>query len=440
MHNRQWEAQIPFYVAGTLTSREARAVEQHLIGCETCRAALRDWQAIASAVRTEAASHMRDLPPLSPALIAHMHGDSPMLAAPGVYPPRLPRESRGRGAVRYVAPLTLTAAAGVVIAFGMLLANLNSAPLPTAGTGESSGVEVATFTPTPTVDLMATIAVMSTQYADGTRDSDAAVAQAETEAAVIIVPAFATNTPNTPVIVLPGETVPGDSGTLDTPVMPQAIVNGDAVNMRGGPGTDYAVIGTAEQADRFPILARAGSGADTWLLVETTDGLNAWVYGALVSIDPPNAQIAPAATIPPRPPTLQPTQTPAPTITAQPPAQATNTPYIRDGAWTHVTTGVEDSCGAVGNSISQELILVPSADRSSVTLTYLQTGISFTVYRVGGLNYAGNYNLPEPDLNGSATISVQLSFEINGMAYTGQETVNHANSCLTRSLWAGRAR
>ncbi len=64
MH-KQWEDLIPFYIAQTLPRQEAAALEQHLAGCDMCRRSMDEWRTIATAVRTQAVSHLRDLPPLS---------------------------------------------------------------------------------------------------------------------------------------------------------------------------------------------------------------------------------------------------------------------------------------------------------------------------------------------------------------------------------------
>jgi tetratricopeptide (TPR) repeat protein len=58
--------QLPFYVAGTLPPDERATFERHLAACPECRAALREWQVIAEAVRQDAAARPEsgDLPPL----------------------------------------------------------------------------------------------------------------------------------------------------------------------------------------------------------------------------------------------------------------------------------------------------------------------------------------------------------------------------------------
>ncbi len=65
MHKR-WQDLLPFYVAGTLSASEEIRLEEHLSHCTECRAALADWQAVCSAVRSEmAARWVRTCPPRS---------------------------------------------------------------------------------------------------------------------------------------------------------------------------------------------------------------------------------------------------------------------------------------------------------------------------------------------------------------------------------------
>ncbi len=72
MHDR-WEAQLPFYLAGTLEAEAHMAVEQHLRECDACSATLAEWQRLAEGVRMEAERRMVALPPLSPVVRANLH-------------------------------------------------------------------------------------------------------------------------------------------------------------------------------------------------------------------------------------------------------------------------------------------------------------------------------------------------------------------------------
>jgi uncharacterized protein YraI len=61
-----------------------------------------------------------------------------------------------------------------------------------------------------------------------------------------------------------------------------AVISGDAVNLRSGPGTGFAVVGQATSGQRYPALGRNAAG--DWWQIEV-DGLTAWVSAALASVE-----------------------------------------------------------------------------------------------------------------------------------------------------------
>ena len=61
-----WEELLPFYVNGTLPEGERARLEAHLAECDTCHAALIDWQHIASTAHDRAQHDPVTLPPLPP--------------------------------------------------------------------------------------------------------------------------------------------------------------------------------------------------------------------------------------------------------------------------------------------------------------------------------------------------------------------------------------
>ena len=102
-------------------------------------------------------------------------------------------------------------------------------------------------------------------------------------------------------------------------------ITNDSVNLRTGPGTNYAVAGSAKRGETFPIIAQSGD----WYLIELADGSTAWVSNGLGTLDNPDgATIELVMTVPPAP--VVPTQTPSlPTSTpvpgaTQPPNPPTN--------------------------------------------------------------------------------------------------------------------
>lgn len=65
-----------------------------------------------------------------------------------------------------------------------------------------------------------------------------------------------------------------------TPLSPWATIT-TRINVREGPGTNYAVIGTAVPGDFFPITGKSPGSGDWWQI--NYGGRSAWVYGPLVT-------------------------------------------------------------------------------------------------------------------------------------------------------------
>lgn len=165
----------------------------------------------------------------------------------------------------------------------------DTAPLPPTRT------PMPTFTPTPegpVIDVAATETALA----------DAATALAAQ--------------PPTPV---PTDT-PAEPPTPEATPTPEAAVAtvSQAINVRGGPGTNYQIIGAAQPGTQFTIKGKDPTG--TWWQIDY-NGSNGWLFGQLVSAQNTNA-VAVAQDIPAPPP---PTATPVPQPT-QPPAQPTEPP------------------------------------------------------------------------------------------------------------------
>jgi hypothetical protein len=64
MHEH-WRSQIPFYVAGTLSTDETAAITEHLSNCEACAELAREWHMLKQTVRQEAHQRVKHLPPLT---------------------------------------------------------------------------------------------------------------------------------------------------------------------------------------------------------------------------------------------------------------------------------------------------------------------------------------------------------------------------------------
>jgi uncharacterized protein YraI len=120
---------------------------------------------------------------------------------------------------------------------------------------------------------------------------------------------------------------------------PEFTVNSQTVNVRSGPGTNYAIIGKLAQGERRPLLGTNNAG-DWWQF--DYDGRQGWVSGQNVSVTaadrvevaadipaPPTARPRPTA----RPQPVQPAQPTQPAQPAQPaPAPAPATLFAQAGS------------------------------------------------------------------------------------------------------------
>ncbi|HKK97130.1 MAG TPA: SH3 domain-containing protein, partial [Marivita sp.] len=68
---------------------------------------------------------------------------------------------------------------------------------------------------------------------------------------------------------------------VEAPERDLRFVDGDRVNMRGGPGTDYEVVGKLLRDDMVEVLEDSGNG---WLhLRDTASGQEGWMADWLVT-------------------------------------------------------------------------------------------------------------------------------------------------------------
>lgn len=93
----------------------------------------------------------------------------------------------------------------------------------------------------------------------------------------------------------PMPTLPPPTPT-PVPTVPTAYVNTALLNLRAGPGTDFAVVGQARSGAALVIRGRAADAPDWWQ-VEQGDGV-AWVFGGLVTTGGPMQQVAVIAASP----------------------------------------------------------------------------------------------------------------------------------------------
>lgn len=105
---------------------------------------------------------------------------------------------------------------------------------------------------------------------------------------------------------------------------PAAEVLVAGLNLRGGPGTGYAILGNAALGQRLPVLGQWGDCA--WLRVQLADGRAAWTSGgtAYTRLNVPCSRLAavaaPTIAAPTAAPTVAPTAAPQqPSVASAPP-------------------------------------------------------------------------------------------------------------------------
>lgn len=180
MQHKEWQEQIPFYVAQTLSPDEIRHFEAHLINCATCQQEIADWRGIASAVWREADDAAQNLPPLSQDVYNRLnYRDRAPQSRYSTNPPRSqtndtpenvhPLKQTNRSSF----PLTLVAGLVVAVIFGGLLMTFALRPTQTASEialnltdsnsmteqfgSDSTVIRELTPTQTPITDLIPTI-------------------------------------------------------------------------------------------------------------------------------------------------------------------------------------------------------------------------------------------------------------------------------------------
>lgn len=138
-------------------------------------------------------------------------------------------------------------------------------------------------------------------------------------------PPTATPKPPTPTATpMPTETpTPEPPTPTATPDQPRAIANRN-MNLRGGPGTNYPVIGSASAGDNFDISGKNEDGSWFQVCCLSNEEIG-WLSASLVTVEGEAATIQVAPDIPSPPPT--PTAPPQPTSPpSTPPSPATATP------------------------------------------------------------------------------------------------------------------
>lgn len=127
------------------------------------------------------------------------------------------------------------------------------------------------------------------------------------------VPPTATLLPPTATPV-PSTVEPTATATL-LPQRPRVVAD-SAANLRGGPGTNYPVIGQMTTGKEVDILERNASG--DWWRIDWNGVTQAWVAGLVVKVSGPIDTVPVARNVPAPPPTNTPAPPPPPTATPKP--------------------------------------------------------------------------------------------------------------------------
>lgn len=132
-----------------------------------------------------------------------------------------------------------------------------------------------------------------------------------------------------------------------TPAIDPQVRTESAMNVRGGPGTNYAVVGALNAGDVARITGKNGTG--DWWQISFAGGATGWVYGPLVTTSGDTGGIAVAEAPPPPPTAIPPTAAPAePTAAPAPAPSGVDFRLIERRLWTVEETGGSRS----GDSIS----------------------------------------------------------------------------------------
>jgi uncharacterized protein YraI len=140
------------------------------------------------------------------------------------------------------------------------------------------------------------------------------------------------------------------------------------VNLRGGPGTDYPVVGGLQKGDAVQIVGQTGDGQ--WYRVEQGEGSFVWVSAGYVAVATESSAIPVVADaeIPPPP---SPTPTPPPTA---PPAPAVRPPT---GLLEDYAPGGQGKLLIKNGTDADALVILAGLDDQAVKSAYIRDGESF---------------------------------------------------------------
>lgn len=174
---------------------------------------------------------------------------------------------------------------------------------------ESTPIDDAAIQATVEAQVAATVSVLAQNIQAADNPAPAATetpVEVPTETPTVTPTEVPTSTPtpvptDTPTLVPTNTPLPTSTPTPN----PFTHTTTRSANLRGGPGTNFAVIGSVQPEDAFAISARTQAG--DWFEIETASGVSAWLASFLVERSIVMADI-PVKTDLPTPPTASPQQ------------------------------------------------------------------------------------------------------------------------------------
>jgi SH3-like domain-containing protein len=187
-----------------------------------------------------------------------------------------------------------------------------SGPMPTTEVAVVvSATDTPTETPRPTDTLISTDTSSATSQPSKTPQSTSTLTPPQESSATFILTTTATLMPtqvaSSTIAPNPTNTVTSLSTTTSNAnlsIQPEdAVVSikSTSANLRSGPGTNYSIVGSADNGEYFEVIARSGTGNNIWYLVDRTDEASVWIADAVVNLSPENISVPVALTIPAEP-------------------------------------------------------------------------------------------------------------------------------------------
>ena len=240
-------------------------------------------------------------------------------------------------------------------------------------------------------------------------DAAATVAAAESEAAG---PAQGTPAPEQEAVA-PGETPAVAEGQEDGPV---ATVLVPSLNMRSGPGLDYAVVDAAPQDSAYMIVGQAFNCG--WLQVEGPSGEAVWISGGaqyvrfsplcdqIPAVAPPALPDAPIAPTAAPAPTAEPAAAPTAAPTAEPVEEAPAAAPSSGDAPAEDPLPADQGCFLLENFISIELNVTLTAQNWNWNDNFRVEPMGQRVYCLAPGRYTWTVDAPPPwnEINGEFSI------------------------------------